>query len=53
MGTLKGATGQFLYFSAQSQNFTGGLAGPKLPLSSHTVKNQCQQKELIYASFER
>ena len=30
MGTLEGATGQFFDFSAQSQHFTGGLAGPEL-----------------------
>ena len=40
MGTLKGA-GRFFNFSVQSQNFTGGSNGPDLPLSSHTVKNQC------------
>ena len=53
MGTLKVSTGRFLNFSAQTQNFIGGLNGPDLPQSSDTVKNQCQQKEMICASFER
>ena len=52
MGTLQVSTGRFLNFSAQSQNFIGRLNGPDLPQSSDTVKNQCQQKEVIYASFE-
>ena len=30
MGTLKGSTGWFFNFSAQSQNFTGGSNGPDL-----------------------
>ena len=30
MGTLKGSIGQFFNFSAQSENFTGGLNGPDL-----------------------
>ena len=53
MGTLKGSTGRFFNVSAQSQNFTGDSAGPDVPYSSHTVKNQCQQKALVYTSFER
>ena len=53
MGTLKVSTGRFLNFTAQTQNFIGGLNGPDLPQSSDTVKNQCQQKEMICASFER
>ena len=31
MGTLKGSTDRFFDFSAQSQNFTGGLNEPDLP----------------------
>ena len=31
MSTLKGSTHRFFSFSAQSQNFTGGWAGPNLP----------------------
>ena len=31
MGTLKGSIGRFFNFSAQSQNFTGGLTGHDLP----------------------
>ena len=31
MDTLKGSTDRFFNFSAQSQNFTGGLTGPNLP----------------------
>ena len=31
MGTLKGSTSRFFNFSAQSQNFTGGLNRPDLP----------------------
>ena len=31
MDTLKESTGRFFNFSAQSQNFTGGSAGPNLP----------------------
>ena len=31
MGTLKGSTGQFFNFIAQSQNFTGSPNGPDLP----------------------
>ena len=34
MGILKGSVGQFFNFIAQSQNFTGGLAGPNLPIRS-------------------
>ena len=30
MGTLKGSIGRFFNFSAQSENFTGGLNGPDL-----------------------
>ena len=45
MDTLKGSTGLFFSFSTQRQNFTGGPTGPDFPLSSHTVKNQCQQKD--------
>ena len=53
MGTLKGSTGRFFNFSAQSRNFTEGLNRPDLPCSCHTVKNQYQQKEVIYTSIER
>ena len=31
LGTLKSSSSQFFNFSAQSQNFTGGLNGPDLP----------------------
>ena len=31
MGALKGSTGRFFHFSAQSQNFTVGSTGPDLP----------------------
>ena len=31
VGTLKGSTGRFFNFSAQSQNFTGGSNGPDFP----------------------
>ena len=31
MGTLKGSTGRFFYFSAQSQNFTAGLTELDFP----------------------
>ena len=31
MRTLKGSTGRFFCFSAQSQNFTGDWTGPDLP----------------------
>ena len=31
MSTLKGSTDRFFNFSAQSQNFTGGLNEPDLP----------------------
>ena len=31
MSTLKGFTGRFFSFSAQSQNFMGGSTGPDLP----------------------
>ena len=31
MGTLKGSTGGFFNFSAQSQNFAGASNGPDLP----------------------
>ena len=31
VGTLKGFTGRFFNFSAQSQNFAGGLTGPDSP----------------------
>ena len=31
MGTLKGSTGRFFNFSAQSQNFTGDSNGPDFP----------------------
>ena len=48
MGTSKGSTGGFFNFSAQLQNFTRDSNGLDLPQSSHTVKNQCQQKELTY-----
>ena len=53
MGTLKGCTGWFFNFNAQSLNLTEGSNGPDLPWSSHTAKNQCQQRELIYTLFER
>ena len=32
MGTLKGSTGRFFNFSAQSQNFTGGLEWTRFAL---------------------
>ena len=54
MNTLEASTGRFFNFSAQSQNFTGDLNEPSGFLrSSHLVKNQYEQKELIYTSFER
>ena len=31
LGTLKSSTCRFFNFSAQSQNFTGGLTGPDSP----------------------
>ena len=31
MGTLKGTTGRFFNFSAQSQKITGSSNGPELP----------------------
>ena len=53
MGTLKGSTGRFFNCSAQNRNFIGHLVGSDLPYSFHSVKNQFQQKALIYTSFER
>ena len=53
LDTLKGSNRQFFNFSAQSQTFTGGLTGPKLPQFSDKVKNQCQEKRLINTSFKR
>ena len=31
VGTLKGSTDRIFNFSAQSQNFMGGLTGPDFP----------------------
>ena len=54
MSTLKGSTGRFFYFFSQSQHFTGGSRMNRIcPNLPNTVKNQCQQKQLIYTSFER
>ena len=43
MGTLKGSTGRFFNFSAQSQDFTGGLTDPirpNLPIRSKVNVNK-------------
>ena len=44
MGTLKGSTGRFLNFSAQSHNFTGGSNGPDLPNFPYGQKSTSTKK---------